>query len=359
MLGGGRMTMKAKPVFLGLLALALLVGVGYWFLTPRDKEAATILVEKAPAERLLAVNGRVRPRLQVDIRPAVGGEVVSLPFDVGDRVTAGQVLARIDDAPETAAIAEAEAAVETQQATLAQARRDLARFEALGEFATKREVEERRLAVVEGERELSRRRASVLQARELRDRRVLRAPFAGVILDRPVDPGQTVGLDSVIYRLADLANPQVTVEVDEVYAAEISPGMAALVSLPGQKGDIRAVVEHIEPRVDPATGARDVRLNLGDAVIDAPSGLTVTVNLVVERREGAISIPRSAIIRSDGDAYVRIVTRDGVVADRRISFIDWPAESVIVTTGLKAGERILAAPDAFKPGEKVKVRQAK
>jgi RND family efflux transporter MFP subunit len=352
------MNTKKNPLFLGALALVLLALVGYWFLAPRDKEVATLLIETAPAQRLLAVNGRVRPRLQVDVRPAIGGELIALPFDVGDLISAGQVLARIDDAPETAAIAEAEASVQAQQATLAQARRDLARFEALGQFATKREVEQRRLVVVEGERELSRRRASVVQARELRDRRVLRAPFAGVILERPVDPGQTVGLESIIYRLADLSSPEVTVEVDEVYAAEIRPGMEALVSLPGQQHLIRAVVAHIEPRVDPATGARDVRLNLGDAVIDAPSGLTVTVNLIIEQREHAISVPRSAIIQSGGEARVRFVSRDGIVADRWIGFVDWPAESVIVTNGLQAGEQILSDPDAAQPGEKVKVRAA-
>lgn len=350
--------MKMKPTSLvfGVLALALLAFVAYRFLAPREQEVAAIALETAPAQRLLAVNGRIRPRLQVDIRPTLGGELVALPFDVGDRVAAGQVLARIDDAPEVAAIAEAAASVQAQQATVAQARRDLARFAALGEFATKREVEQRRLAVVEGERELSRRRASVVKAQELRDRRVLRAPFAGVILERPVDPGQTVGLESIIYRLADLSRPEVTVEVDEVYAAEIRPGMEALISLPGQQRQIRAVVVHIEPRVDPATGARDVRLGLGDAAIDVPSGLTVTVNLVIERRDRAISVPRSAIIQSGGEARVRIVAADGIVAERRIGFVDWPAESVIVTSGLQPGERILLDPEAAQPGEKVKVR---
>src|SRR5690606_7712432 len=140
--------MKTKPntYVLGFLALVLLALAGYWFLAPRDKEVATLLIKTAPAERLLAVNGRIRPRLQVDIRPALGGELVALPFDVGDRVSAGQVLARVDDAPEAAAIAEAEASVQTQQATVAQAQRDLARFVALGQFATKREVEQLRLA---------------------------------------------------------------------------------------------------------------------------------------------------------------------------------------------------------------------
>jgi len=350
------MTIKPKALTFSVLALILLALASYWLLAPREKEVEVFLVETAPAQRLLAVNGRIRPRLQVDIRPAIGGRLVSLPFDVGDRVTAGQVLARIDDAPETAAIAEAEASVQAQQATVAQARRDLARFEALGQFATKREVEQRRLAVVEGERELSRRRASVVQARELRDRRVLRAPFAGVILERPVDPGQTVGTESIIYRLADLSSPEVTVEVDEVYAAEVRPGMEALVSLPGQQRQTQAVVDHIAPRVDPATGARDVRLSLDNAAIGAPSGLTVTVNLVIERRERAISVPRSAILQSGSEAHVRIVPRDGTVTERLIRFVDWPAERVIVTSGLKSGERILADPAAAQPGEEVKVR---
>ncbi len=350
------MKTKSKPLLLGILALALLALAAYWFLAPREKEVAVLLLENAPAERLLAVNGRVRPRLQVDIRPAIGGELVMLPFDVGDRIAAGQVLARIDDAPELAAIAQAEASVQAQQASVAQARRDLARFEALGQFATKREVEQRRLALVEGERELSRRQASVAQARELRDRRVLRAPFAGIILERPVDPGQTVGTDSVIYRLADLSDPEITVEVDEIYATEIRPGMAALVSVPGQKQPIRALVAHIEPRVDPATGARDVRLNLGSAAIDAPSGLTVSVNIVMEKRDRAISVPRGAIIQAGGEARVRVVAQDGVVAERQIAFVDWPTENVIVTSGLKPGERILSDPDAAQPGEKVRVR---
>lgn len=335
-----------------LLTLGAAAG-GYWALTPHERSVATFKVEPAPASRILAVNGRIRPRLQVDVRPALGGTLVDLPFDVGDRVGAGAMIARIDDGPERAAIEEAEAAVGAQEAALAQARRDLARFEALGQFATRREVEQRRLAVEEGARELGRRRATVVQVREQRDRRTLRAPFAGIILERPVDPGQTVGLDTVIYRLADLAQPEVTVEVDELYAAEVRPGMAAQVSLPGQARPRSAQVVHVEPRVDPATGARDVRLRLVEPLDDAPAGLTVSVNLVIERRDRALSVPRSALIPAADGARVRIVGDDGVVAERAIAFVDWPAESVIVTRGLQPGDRVLADPDSARPGETV------
>jgi HlyD family secretion protein len=117
---------------------------------------------------------------------------------------------------------------------------------------------------------------------------------------------------------------------------------------------MKATVLHVEPRVDPATGARDVRLGLSDAAIDAPSGLTVTVNLIIEKQDRAISIPRNAIVQSGSTAKVRIVDGGGVVADRAIRFVDWPAETVIVTGGIKPGERILADPDSALPGEKVR-----
>lgn len=343
-----------RILFVAMAAIALAIA-GYCLFAPRDKAVATFVTKTAVADRILSVNGRIRPRLQVDIRPSLGGQLIALPFDVGDRVSSGQILARIDDAPEQAAIAEAQASVATQQATLAQARRELTRFVELGQFATRREVEQRRLSVLEGERELNRRQAAVAQASELRDRRVLRAPFAGVILERPVDPGQAVGLESVIYRLADLSNPEVSIEVDEVYASEIRPGMEATVAMAGQKRPLMAKVLHVEPRVDPATGARAVRLGLIGAATDAPSGMTVTVNLLIERREGAISVPRSALIPSASSAKVRVVGTDKVVIERAITFIDWPAEAVIVTSGLVPGERILTEPDSAQPGEKVRI----
>lgn len=340
---------------LAVSVVVLLAAVAIYLIVPRDWIVATVKAEAAPATRILAVNGRIRPRLQVEIRPVVAGVVIALPFDVGDRVSQGQILARIDDGPEAAAIVEAEASVQSQQAIVAQARRDLARFEALGQFATKREIEQRRLAVVEGEQELSRRRASMVQAREWRDRRIIRAPFAGIILERPVDAGQAVGLDSIVYRLADLSRPEVTVEVDEIYAAEIRPGMEAQIQLPGQKRQHQAVVSHVEPRVDPSTGARDVRLALLDPAIDTPSGLSVTVNLVIEKRKSAISVPRSAILQTGSGARLRLVGSDNVVVERAINFIDWPAEEVIVTSGIAAGERILRDPEAVQPGETVRV----
>lgn len=346
------MKMKSSYLIIAFIAVVL-AALAIFLLQPRSTAVDIMEVQQAPAERVLAVNGRIRPRMQVDVRPLLGGEIISLPFDVGDRVAAGQVIAQIDDAPEIAAIAEADAAVQAQQAVLAQARRDLARFAALGEFVSKRDLEQRRLEVVEGERELKRRQAARQQASEQRDRRTIRAPFAGTILARPVDKGQAVGLDSIIYRLADLNAPEVTVEVDEIYASDIRAGMAARIKIPTEQREIAAHVHHIEPNVDPASGARRVRLAMAQAPDEAPSGLTVTVNLLIEKRDQAISIARSAILNRKGKSFVRVMDGEGKVAEKAINFLDWPAEMVIVTNGLQVGDKILINPDQAALGEAI------
>lgn len=346
--------MRRRTLALWVIALAAAGALAFFVVMPRPFEVETVTVQRAEAVRALAVNGRIRPRQSVDVQSPVAGTLIELPYDVGDRVAVGAPIARVDDGPQRAAIAEAAAAVAAQEAVVAQARRELARFEALGEFVSRRQVEEARLAVEEGVRELERRRASRVQAQEVQQRYVVRAPFSGIILERPVDRGQTVSPETVLYRLADLAAPEVTAEADEIYAAELRTGMRAIVEMAGREGPMRAEVAHIEPRVDEATGAREVRLRFLDPVDFAPSGQTVSVNLIVERRPQAISIPRAAILSPDSSPRVRIIGEDGRVAERAIRFTDWPATSVIVTRGLEPGMRVLLDPAAAAPGSRAK-----
>ena len=333
--------------------MALVGAVALYLLLPRTAELETITVVRAEAVRALAVNGRIRARQSVEVRPPVAGTVIALPFDVGDQVPANAVIARIDDGPQRAAISEAAAAVTAQEAVVAQARRDLARYKALGEFVTRQRVEQARLAAEQGARELERLRANLVQAREVQQRLVIRAPFSGTILDRPVDRGQTVTIESILYRLADLSSPEVMAEVDEAYAAELGPSTAGFVEVPGHPRTLRAEVVHIEPRVDEATGAREVRLRFLDPLDFAPAGQTVSVNLIVERRKQAISIPRASILSPNTSSRVRLVGADGRVEERPVRFIDWPAASVIVLQGLEPGDRILRDPNAAEPGDRV------
>lgn len=342
-----------RRVVWGALALAAIV-LAAWFFWPRLPAVRTFSIQAHEASRVLAVNGRIRPRLSVDVKSPVSGRIILLPYDVGQRVEAGTLIARIDDAPQIAAIHQAQSQLAAQQDTLSQARRDQARFDKLAEIVGSQRVEQARLAARQARDDVIRLTASVEQAREVQLRHQLRAPFAGVITERPVDLGQTVGSDAIIYRLADTSMPEATAQVDELYAADLSVGMAATVAIPGEARPLAAKIIHMEDRVDPATGARAVRLAFDQPPARAPAGLTVSVNLIVEERANAISIPRSAILTPSTAPRVRLVNESGEVSDQRITFVDWPSETVIVTSGLQPGLRILADPLAAEPGKRVR-----
>lgn len=342
---------------LAVIGLLAVIGVvALWALWPRAPKVDSFVIEQAPATRVLAVNGTIRPRLSVDVKAPVSGSLTLLPFDVGAQVAKATLIARIDDAPQRAAIRESDAAIGAQQATLAQAKRDQARYDAIGEFVTRQRREQARLAVDQAAQELRRLQAARAQAYEVQNRFEIRAPFAGVIIERPVDDGQTVSPETVIYRLADLTAPEVTAEVDETFAAELAPGRKAQISMPGIAKPLHAEIVFIQPRVDPATGARQVRLRIVEQLQSAPAGLTVSVNLIVEERGQAISIPRAVILQPDTAPRVRIIDSDNMVQERAIRFVDWPAASVIVTHGLKVGDRVLRDPSAAPVGKRVRLR---
>jgi len=313
------------------------------------------LIQTGEASRVLAVNGRIRPRLSVEVKFPVPGRIILLPFDVGQRVEQGTLIARVDDAPQLAAIKQAQSQLAAQKEVLSQAQRDLARYEKLAEIVGSQRVEQARVAAHQAQDEVLRLTANVEQVREVQARHEIRAPFSGIITERPVDPGQTVGSDTTVYRLADNTMPEATAQVDELYAAALSVGMSALVAVPGTDGALGAKIIHLEQRVDPQTGARAVRLHFDKPLVNAPAGLTVSINLIVERRKYAISIPRSAILSPSTNPRVRVVDAGGIVSEQQIVFLDWPSQNVIVTSGLKRGMRILVEPLAAEPGKHVRI----
>lgn len=346
----------SRKIIWVLLVLAIAIA-GAWLLWPRPPQVQTIPITAADATRVLAVNGRIRPRLSVDIKSPVPGRIILLPFDVGQRVTQGTLIARIDDAPQLAAIRQAQSLLAAQKEILAQAMRDQARYEKLAEIVGMQRVEQARLAVRQAHDETLRLTDNVVQAREIQARHQIRAPFSGIITERPVDPGQAVGSDTTMYRLADTTMPEAVAQVDELYAADLSVGMAAQIAIPGQPKPLTAKIIHMEERVDAATGARAVRLAFDQPPVSAPAGLTVSVNLIVERRPQAVSIPRSAILSPSVKPHVRVVTAADEVRDQPIEFIDWPSQTVIVTSGLQPGMRILAVPNSAGPGQRVRLAE--
>src|SRR5690606_9718424 len=103
---------------------------------PRPLEVDTVTVRPGDAVRSLGGIGRLRRGWPVGVGAWVAGALVAGPFGAGEGVSAGAPVARIDVGLQRAPISEAAAAIGAQEALVGQARRDLARFAAMGEVVT-------------------------------------------------------------------------------------------------------------------------------------------------------------------------------------------------------------------------------
>ncbi len=338
-----------------LLAIgAVAIVGGYVYRSSRPAPVLTTQVLSGPAERVLAVSGRTRPQVTISIAPKSAGQIVKLTKEEGDAVRAGEVLVQLEaDAPR-AALDEAAAKIVLQQRAVAENERSYRRIEQLRsqglatvkEFdAAKFELDQARLTLAS--LEATRREASA----RLRDN-TLTAPVSGVVLARPVDTGQVVSAQTVIYEIAPLADVEVEADVDEQYLTEVRSGQMADVVIAGVAKPIPATLYYVSPKVDQRTGGAKIRLRLSEQPAGLRAGLTADVNLIVERRETALTLPRSAILGRGANAKVLLVD-EGRVTERTVQFLDWPSERVIVLRGLKGDEQLLATPRADLIGERV------
>jgi RND family efflux transporter MFP subunit len=350
---------EPKPGFLSryrypVIAAVVFAFVGYmYYRGSQPTPVGVIEARQGPAERVLAISGRTRPQVTVNIVPKVSGQIVRLAKQEGDTVKAGELLVQLESDAPRAAVDEVLSKITLQQRTVAEAERSFRRIEQLRsqglatvkEFdAARFELDQARLAL-EG---LSATRREV--AARLRDNTIV-APVAGVVLARPVDTGQVVGAQTVIYEIAPLADVEIEADVDERYLPEIRNGLKADVLVAGRAAPLAATLYYVSPKVDPRTGGAKVRLRLDQQVDGLRSGLTADVNIIIERRDRAVTVARSAILGRDRDARV-LVVNDGRVAPRAVTFLEWPSERVIVLAGLQDGQQVLASPRADLIGEK-------
>jgi RND family efflux transporter MFP subunit len=337
-----------------LAALVAVAGVWFWQRSNRPTPVAVVQAKSGPAERVLAITGRTRPQVTVTIVPKVSGQIVRLTKEEGQAVRAGELLVQLDaDAPR-AAVDEVEQQVASKQRARDEAQRNYDRIAQLKErgLATLKEFDQAKFDLDQAQVELQRIAATRREvAARLRDNTLV-APVSGVVLSRPVDLGQVVSTSSVIYEIAPLADVEVEADVDEQFLSEVREGLKADVIVPGRPRPIPATLYYVSPKVDPRTGGAKVRLRLDQPVEGLRSGLTADVNLVIERRDTAITVARSAILGRDRTARVQLV-RDGVVEEKPVQFLEWPSERVIVVAGLDAGATLVSQPRPDLVGQRV------
>ena len=251
------------------------------------------------------------------------GTIDSVASELGDRVSTGQLLARLESAEQEIALAGAEAAHDN-------ANRSVTRARALTKSGGITQADSE-----QAEFQLRQTEIAVRKARRDVDLTRIAAPFAGVVTSRAARPRRFVASGDTLFRVTEQTPLLARIRVPESSARAIRLGESA--SVVGSGGAIgTAVVAHTAPFVDAASGTREVVLRLVNPGTSEMVGGSVTVRLGRERRR-AIVVDRAAVAP---DGYVVVV--DGGRSTVRPVTIgrDVGGGRVEVLSGLSAGERL-------------------
>ena len=310
-------------------------------------------VAEAPIQRVLAVNGQVAAITSVSVRSAVSGTLQGPVAAEGDTFSAGALLARVDQTQQEAVVRQVQSALDQGLSVRSQAAADYARLRDLAGVTTRSAVEDAQLALAKAGQSVESLRAQLQQAQIQLDRYRIVAPISGTITQRNVDPGQYIDPATALFTLSDLSSLVIETNVDEAYATQIIAGQSVILQRVGTTETLPGKVSFVAPRVDTATGGLKVKI-APDSTLQAPVGLTVTANIVVEKDPKALTIPRAAMVT--GPAVYLL--KSGRATKTAIEVIDWPATRLIVTKGLTAGDILIADATGITDGEAVKASPA-
>lgn len=313
--------------------------------------------ESYAQQRLFA--GRIAPSQVAEVGFQIGGEVEAVLVEIGDRVTKGAELARLDPARTDLRRSEAEAQLSEAQARLERASATLERIDQLltEGFATDQERDdanaERDAAlqrVLFLERALSRVEEDVEDA-------VLRAPFSGFIVRRYVDAGFTVNPGQPVLRVNERAALKAEIAVPASLAGQIVPGDRY--RLWSGEVEVEALAEGIADDVDPLTRSRLVRFRIEDDSRLVPGSL-IRLKLSQVRPRVGMWVPITALqegYRGLWSVYVVKPIEDAEIIMRKdVEIISLSDDRAYVTGTLEDGDEVVTTSTfRFVPGQKVRV----
>ncbi|MBE0529968.1 MAG: efflux RND transporter periplasmic adaptor subunit [Rhodospirillales bacterium] len=322
--------------------------------TPKVERPIAVEVERATistvVEDIRAV-GTLRPNESVVIAPEIAGRLSRIRFNEGDRVKTGDVLVEIDSV-----ILKAELDKSRAEVALAKANNDRASTLAQQGTGTLRARDEAVAAFHAAQ-------ANLALAEARLEKATITAPLSGVMGLRAVSVGAYLTPGTPIVELADVATLKVDFRVPELRVASLRPGQAIVIAADAlPDAAFEGTIYAIDPTVDVNGRAIRLRARVPNPDGRLSPGLFVRLQIIVERRAGAVLVPESAIFAEAGKTFVyRIVDNraeriEVTLGQRRPGVVEvrngLTGEDTVVTAGhqrLGAGA-VVEILTARKPG---------
>ena len=326
-----------KAVRIILFALVALIFIGtfvFLYLNSRPKQVRYETLEPTLRDlsKVTIVTGKIEPRDEVAVKPQISGIITELLKEAGQRVEAGEIIAKLKVIPDMNQLASAESRVRLSNINRAQAQTDFERQQKLYDkgLISANEYEKVRqsyrqaceeAAVAQEQLELTRDGVSASNASS--SNTLVRSTISGLILDIPVKVGNSVILSNTfndgttIATVADMSNLIFRGNIDETEVGRLSVGMPMDITIGAlQDLSFAASLEYISPKATATTGGANqfeikaaVKLASSDSSGAAfiRSGYSATAKIVLEEAAKVLSIPESAVEFSGDSTFVYLI----------------------------------------------------
>jgi RND family efflux transporter MFP subunit len=299
--------------------------------------------------REITGTGTIAARREMPVGVAgEGGMVTRVLVEPGDWVGAGQVLAAVDRSVQVQAAAGLDAQVRVARAEAQLAQSELERAQSLVArgFISKADLQRR-----EATRDQAAARVRVAQAQlaetQARNRRLdIRAPAAGLILTRGVEPGQIISSGSgQLFRIAQGGQLELRAQLAEADLVQVPVGARAEVTPVGTERSFTGEVWQVSPVIDPQTRQGTARVALRYDRALRPGGFA-GVRIASGSREAPL-LPESAVLSDGRGSFVYIVGADNKVVRRDVTIGGVSDQGVAIASGLSGTERVVLSAGAF------------
>lgn len=355
------MKMQRKTWILSAAGVLLLAALAAIALKPKgaapggpaaQAPASALTVELVAAEprnwpQELRASGSIAAWEEIVISPETGGlRIAELLVSVGQRVTKGQLLARLADDTVRAELAKQEALVAQAEASLLQASSNLKRAQAVdvaGSIAPQK-LDEYRATEATSKASLASARADLQSAKLKLAQTRIAAPDAGIVATKSGVVGNVASAGTELYRLIRQGRIEWRAELDARQLSQVRVGQPARVTLPSGQ-TVAGKVTLVSPTLSTTTGRGLAYVSLA---ADSPAKVGIFASGSIELQQAsALTLPEAAVVQRDGRAYVYTVGADGRAASRVVTTGRHQGDRVELLSGVDAATRVVAKGGAF------------
>lgn len=309
-----------------------------------------------------SISGTMTPQQSATLRSEISGSVVQTNVEQGQSVKRGQTLARIDDTSLREALLSAQSAQRSAKLTLDNATRDAEReqrLETAGAVAP-RDVEAAQRSLASAQAGMADAQARLTAAQQQVDKASFRAPFDGLVSERPVNAGDVVQPGTAIVTVVNPASMRLEGSVPAEQLASLKIGTPVLFTVNGYGAQtFTGKIDRINPTADPATRQVRVYVTIPNEKSTLVGGLFADGRVATESRQG-IMVPVAAVDeRGVSPLVLRI--KGGVVESVpvQLGIRDNASGQVELSAGVTPGDTLLAsAALGLAPGTKVRITAA-